>query len=216
MADQVKRLRVIGLLGSVAVVALIALITRFSGGGSMPVPSIPVNPTAAELRKIGFHEEHDGRFAPKGFGLSFDYPNAAFELLAALPEHGAGDAADGIVQRRRHFLFVDDESSPQDRRRLPLVRVIRVTYDEPFTDSRFKSFRAKFQRRDAASRGRLTKVDGRAALVVPFQTDHGSGETIYVAENDRLFQVITFAADDDREVQRMAQAKFFTTARFGK
>lgn len=216
MTQPAKRLRVIGLLGAVAVVALIALITRFSGGGSVPVPSVAVNPTAAELRTIGFHEEHDGRFAPKGFGLSFDYPDAAFELLAALPEHGSGDAADGIVQRRRHFLFVDDESSPQVRRRLPLARVIRVTYDEPFTDARFKTFRAKFQRHDAASRGRLTEVDGRAAVVVPFQTDHGSGETTYVAANDRLFQVITFAADDDREVQRMAQTKFFTTARFGE
>lgn len=215
MAQPTKRLRVIGLLGAVALVVLIALITRFSGGGPTKVPGVPVNPNAAQLRAIGFHEEHDGRFAPKGFGLTFDYPDGAFELLAALPEHGTGDAADGITQRRRHFLFTDDGSTMQSRRRLPLVRVIRITYDEPFTDASFKGFRAKFRRRNAASRGHLTTVDGRTALIVPFQSDHGSGETTYVAANDRLFQVITFAADEDREIERLTRTKFLATARFG-
>ncbi len=197
------------------------LLARQGERDAQRFPPVPVNPTAAGLRAIGFREEHDGRFSPRGFGLVFHYPNDAYEMLASIPERGEHDAATGITERRRHFVFAEGANNHKaGTRTLPIVRIARITYSKPFTAKRLTDFAARLNREASATgprqRFRALKLDGRPALVAPFKLADGAGHTVYAVSGGRLFQIITYSAVGDRARESRVLKSLLSTARFDR
>lgn len=214
------------LLAVVLLAAGAAALVLARGGGrdAQRIPPVPVNPTAADLRAIGFREEHDGRFSPHGFGSTFRYPNDAYEMLASIPERGEHDTAMGITERRRHFLFaegVNSERSAGDKtgtRALPIARIARITYLKPFTAERLTDFAARLNQEVSTSASgqkfRALKIDDRPALIARFKLADGAGHTLYVVSGGRLFQIITYSVAGEGSRESRVLKSLLSSARF--
>ncbi|MBI4897377.1 MAG: hypothetical protein HY827_03310 [Actinobacteria bacterium] len=219
MRHKTFELRLLLALGLLATAAAALWLARGGGRSEERVSAVPVNPTAQDLRAIGFREEHDGRFSPHGFGLTFSYPDDDYELLASIPEHGEHDVAVDITERRRHFVFAEVATGGNaGTRTLPLMRVARITYSKPFTAERLTDFAARLKHGGTSTgpkqRFKPSKIDGRPALIAALKLANGTGHAIYVASGGRLFQIITYSADGDRTRESRVFRSLISTARF--
>lgn len=208
-------LRIAALVAAVAVIVAVVLIV--SSGGEEPKPQsiVPVTPEPKSLSAAGFTEQDDGRFAPEGFGMSFDYPEGMFEMLSPAGESSRDDETLGISERRRHFLFPDSASeatAAADAQ--PAFRVIRVTYSEPFDAKKLAEFRANLASQPGSEPTEITRAGGVPSFSRDYDAPGGSGETTYFAAGGKLFQLISFADREDRKSVEQAREQILSTLSF--
>lgn len=197
-------LRLAALITLLAVIVAAVLIVRSGSEDPKPQSIIPVNPDPKSLDKAGFVQEDDGRFAPAGFGMTFDYPDRYFEMISPEGESSRDDETIGIAERRRHFIFPDvAKTTTSATEAQPAFRVIRVKYDEPFNQARLADFRSDLAEQPGVKPTAIEEVNGVPSFSRDYTAPGGGGSTTYFAANEMLYQLISFASrSDSRTVER--------------
>lgn len=197
-------LRLAALITLLAVIVAAVLIVRSGSEDPKPQSIIPVNPDPKSLDKAGFVQEDDGRFAPAGFGMTFDYPDRYFEMISPEGESSRDDETLGIAERRRHFIFPDvAKTTTSATEAQPAFRVIRVKYEEPFDTKKIEEFRANLITQPGDKPSAIEQIGGVPAFTRTYEAPGGSGSTTYFSANGMLYQLISFASrNDSRTVER--------------
>lgn len=212
-------LRIAALLTVLTIVIAAALIVTLGGDEPKPQSIVPITPNPKALAAAGFVEESDGRFAPEGFGMTFDYPATLFELLSPDGETSRDDDTVGISERRRHFLFIDDAAGSAEAS--PAFRLIRVTYEDDFSPEQFQDFRDEFAEQQGKEPTEVEEVGGvpsfsRQIEIQGGEAQGGTGESTYFLSDGKLYQLISFADRADRRAVEAAREQIIAGVDFSE